>query len=183
MIATRRPSTIIEIGAGYSTRIARRAIEQLGLGTRIVVVDPEPRADIADVADTVYRRRIEDVDTADLAVDDETFFFIDSSHVVRAGGDVPLLFCRLVPELPAGALVHVHDVFLPYDYPPSYRRRLYGEQYVLWALLARSPAFRVALATHLMVRRHGDLMREVFGETVGRDPRYFGASFWFDVLE
>lgn len=182
MIVDYQPRRIIEIGAGYSTRIARKTIDTQRLDTQIVVIDPQPRADIDDVADRVLRERIEDVDPGQLGLDDRTLFFIDSSHIVRARGDVPVLFCSLVPSLPAGALVHVHDVFLPFDYPDAYRRRLYGEEYVLWALLVRSPSFEVRLATHQMVRTRTALMQRVFGPTVGVDEKYFGASFWFEVV-
>jgi hypothetical protein len=77
----------------------------------------------------------------------------------------------------------VHDVFLPYDYPDAYRRRVYGEQYVLEALLADSPRYEVLFATHWMVRRHPEPMRRAFGPIVGNDPLYFGASFWFAVSD
>jgi hypothetical protein len=180
-IADRRPGLIVEIGAGFSTIVARRTIAELGLDTRLVVVDPEPRTDVAPVADDVLSSRIEEVDTGRLELGRDSLLFVDSSHVVRPGGDVPLIFCRLIPELPAGVTVHVHDVFLPYDYPDAYRRRLYAEAYVLWALLADSPRYRVTLATHQMTRTQPALMRAVFGEIVGTDDRYYGASFWFDV--
>lgn len=182
MIAERVPSRIVEVGAGYSTRIARRTIEHLNLDTELVVVDPQPRADVSGYADMILQQRVEDVDLKVLSGTDGTFLFVDSSHIVRAEGDVPLLFCSVIPALPAGVTVHVHDVFLPYDYPPAYRRRLYGEQYVLWALLARSPEFKVLMTTHYMVRTQGSLMRQVFGPIVGRNHHYYGGSLWFEVV-
>jgi hypothetical protein len=78
-------------------------------------------------------------------------------------------------------LIHVHDIFLPYGYPPADVRRLYTEQYVLWALLARGSMFRVLFATHFMSRNHPPAMQQVFGSIVGVDGRYFGASFWVET--
>ena len=182
MIADRRPRKIVEIGAGFSTRIARRTIAHLSSDTELVVVDPAPRADISRVADTVFLERFQDIDVATLGLDEHTLLFIDSSHVVTTRGDVTELFCRVLPELPPGVLVHIHDIFLPYDYPPAYVRRLYTEQYLLWALLARSTTFRVTLATHFMSRNHAPAMRRVFGPIVGGDELYYGASFWLEPV-
>lgn len=181
MISDYRPRQIVEIGAGYSSAVARKTIDHLGLACGLTIVDPQPRAEVSDQADRILRRRIEEVDTDSLELDARMLLFIDSSHVVRARGDIPRIFHRLIPALPEGTLVHVHDIFIPFDYPEAYRLRLYGEQYVLWALLTNAPAYRIALATHFMAREHTALMQEVFGSIVGRDPLYFGASFWFSV--
>lgn len=180
MVADHRPRRIIEIGGGFSTAIARRTIDDTGIDSELVVIDPEPRTDVAGIADRTILRRVEDA-ANEIEVDDDAILFIDSSHVVRSGGDVPFLFCDVIPRLPAGTLVHVHDVFLPFDYPPAYRRRLYGEQYVLFALLLAGSRFRAEFATHYMVREHGDAMRDCFGPVVGVDPLHFGGSFWFSV--
>jgi Methyltransferase domain len=180
MLGDVRPRRVVEVGAGFSTAIARRTIETLGLDSELVVIDPQPRTEVADMADTVIRKRVEAAaDDGELPVDAGTLLFVDSSHVVRAGGDVPLLFCGVIPRLAPGSVVHVHDVFLPFDYPPAYQRRLYAEQYVLFALLAGGERFQTEFATHYMARRHGDLMRERLGSEVGR--RFFGASYWFSV--
>jgi len=181
MISDCRPRQIVEIGAGYSTAVARRTIDHLGLACDLTIVDPQPRAEVGDQADTIVRRRVEDVDIESLKLDAQTLLFIDSSHVLRARGDIPRIFHKLIPALPAGAMVHVHDIFIPFDYPDAYRLRLYGEQYVLWALLTHAPRYRVVFATHFMVREHAALMQEVVGPIVGKDPLYFGASFWFAV--
>lgn len=182
MIADRAPHKIVEIGAGFSTRIARRTLSETSGDTELLVVDPEPRTDISRVADTVLRRRLEDIDLDMLGLDEHTLLFVDSSHVVRTGGDVTQLFCRVMPVLPPGVLVHVHDIFLPYDYPPAYVRRLYTEAYLLWALLARGSMFRVVFATHFMARANAAAMQRTFGPIVGTDKRYFGASFWFEPV-
>ena len=182
MIADIQPDAIVEIGAGYSTVIARRTIDRLGLSTRLLVVDPEPRTDVAPHADEVIGAAVEEVDPEQLALGARSILFIDSSHVVRARGDVPHLFNDVVPALPAGAVVHVHDVFVPYDYPDSYRARLYSEQYVLQALLSDSPRYRVLFATHMMCRREAEAMRRAFGAEVARDPALYGVSLWFEVV-
>lgn len=44
MIQHTRPRTTIEVGDGYSTRIARKSIMGSSLDTRLICIDPDPRA-------------------------------------------------------------------------------------------------------------------------------------------
>lgn len=182
MIADARPPAIVEVGAGFSTLIARRTVTELGLDTRIVVIDPEPRTDVAPAADEVLRRRVETVAPRDLPLEGGSILFIDSSHTTRPLGDVPHLFNRVVPALPAGTLVHVHDLFTPYDYPDAGRARLYSEQYVMQALLAGSEAYRTRLATHWLTRSQLNEVCAALGPGIAAYPRSYGGSYWFEVL-
>ena len=64
--------------------------------------------------------------------------FIDSSHVAKTGSDVNYLFFEVLPRLRRGVRVHVHDIFLPIEYPRDWvidENRSWNEQYVLRALL------------------------------------------------
>jgi Methyltransferase domain len=183
IIGDYRPSRIVEVGAGFSTLIARRAMGELGHEAPIVAIDPEPRTDVLPRVSRLIQRPVELVSPSDLALESGDVLFIDSSHVVRARGDVPHLFNSVIPELPGGTLVHVHDVFIPFDYPDAYRLRLYSEQYVLHALLSSSPRYRVLFTTHWMARQALREMRAALGPGVGHDERFFGASMWFEVAD
>lgn len=183
MIMLAGPERIIEVGSGYSTVIARRTVEKAGLDCEIHVIDPLPRRDIEDFADRIEYEPVEKSSLAGTLLEENTLLFIDSSHVCRSGGDLPFLYCRILPGLPAGVLVHVHDIFIPFDYPANYVERFYNEQYLLHALLAGSDRFEVAFATHYMTREHRENMQAVFGGAVGEDPLFHGASFWFRSRE
>ncbi len=143
MIRRFQPKRVIEVGCGNSTRVTRQAIIDGGLNTTVTAIDPYPRADIAHVVDQFEQKRLEEVDPAlfdQLEAGD--ILFIDSSHVVRMSNDVAHLFCRIIPALKPGVVIHVHDVFLPYEYPKRffYDCPGWGEQYMLHALL-QSGAF------------------------------------------
>ncbi len=134
------PGRVVEVGSGNSTRVARQAILDGKLATQVVCVDPQPRVAVADFCDRHVIGRVEDMPADDLLalLGADGLLFIDSSHACEAGGDVPYLFCHLLPRLPAGTLVHVHDVFLPYDYPADWAAgdaRTWDEQYLVHALL------------------------------------------------
>lgn len=138
MVRRLAPARVIEVGCGNSTRITRAAVIDAGLATQITAIDPYPRADIAQVVDRFEQKRLEQVDPglfADLKAGD--ILFIDSSHQVRMSNDVAHLFARIIPTLAPGVVIHVHDVFLPFEYPKRffYDCPSWGEQYVLHALL------------------------------------------------
>jgi hypothetical protein len=50
MILDIGPLQIVEVGSGYSTLIARRAIQYATLPTKLAVIDPSPRTEIGELA-------------------------------------------------------------------------------------------------------------------------------------
>ncbi|MEX0349708.1 MAG: class I SAM-dependent methyltransferase [Paracoccaceae bacterium] len=138
MIRRFEPTRVIEVGCGNSTRVTRQAVLDGGLATEITAIDPYPRADIADVVDAFEQKRVEEVDMALFAaLRAGDVLFIDSSHQVRMSNDVAHLFCNIIPHLAPGVVIHVHDVFLPYEYPKRFFSDCpsWGEQYMLHVLL------------------------------------------------
>ena len=147
LVALNHPRHYIEVGSGTSTRVAARAIRDHQLRTRIVSIDPQPRAEIDSLCERILRQPLESVE---LAIFDQLLpgdiLFIDSSHRVFTNSDVAVIFLEVLPRLQPGVLVHLHDIFLPYDYPPEWRDRYYSEQYVLAAmLLGQTSRFNIAL--------------------------------------
>lgn len=141
MVREARPARIVEIGSGHSTRFLARAVIDGGLPTEMLCIDPAPRADIAGLADAlslrVARATLQEWGVEALpALAAGDILVIDSSHLALPGTDVDLLFGRVLPRLPAGVLVHVHDVFLPDGYPAAWAWRHYAEQMVVAAWLA-----------------------------------------------
>jgi len=179
MIADYRPSAVIEIGGGFSTLIARATLRHLRLPTLLIVVDPAPRIDVREAADQVIHEPIEQLDPEKLPLEGKVLMFVDSSHVSQPGGDVHFLYNGLLLQLRTGSLVHAHDIFIPYDYPPRYQARLWSEQYVLQALLSYSTRWSVVFSAYQMSTSYPEQMRETFGGSVG--PEQQGTSFWFEV--
>ena len=152
-----RPSTFIEVGSGNSTRLARQAIADCNCGTRLISIDPEPRADIAGIVDVQLRSPVESLDPQWLAgqLSDGDILLIDSSHTLKACGDVAFLYLRLLPLLPPGVLIHIHDIFIPYDYPREWvveNGWPWNEQYLVHALLNFSDEFEVMWAGYHLQR-------------------------------
>ena len=177
MILRSAPTEIVEVGSGFSTRVARAMVDHGGLECRIRAIDPEPRADVGAAADAVELRRAEESSLAASPPASGSLLFIDSSHLVRSGGDGPFLYCELLPRLPPDVLVHIHDIFLPYDYPAVYRKWGYAEQYLLHALLSGSSKFEVVFASLFMCETQPGAIRAAFGPEAG-SGLFRGASFW-----
>ena len=154
-----RPSLYLEVGSGNSTKFARRAIRDHDLPTRIVSIDPQPRAEVDALCDEVVRSPLE---ACDVAVFDRLapgdILFIDGSHRVFQNSDATVIFTELFPRLPAGVLVHIHDIFLPWDYPDSIADWYFSEQYLLACWLLAGGPWDVVLPNFYISTR-GDLHR------------------------
>lgn len=153
IIRSRRPARLLEVGSGHSTRFAARAIADGKLTTQHIAIDPAPRADCSRLAVDLYRQVLDDADPALFAaLGKGDILFIDSSHILMPGTDVDRLFNRILPALPSGVLVHVHDIFLPDDYPPQWSWRGYNEQLAVLPLLAGG-AYRPLFASRYVQSR------------------------------
>lgn len=132
----RNPATYLEVGSGWSTLFARRAISDFGLRTRIVSIDPAPRAEVDACCDEVIRTPLENVDRAVLErLADGDIVLVDGSHTALMNSDATVFFLEMLPRIPRGVLVGIDDIFLPADYHPTWAHRIYGEQYLLAAFL------------------------------------------------
>jgi predicted O-methyltransferase YrrM len=178
------PSTYVEIGSGNSTRFARRAIDDHGLRTRIVSIDPAPRAEIDSLCDEVVRGRLERTDQGifnQLGAGDVVF--MDGSHRLFVDSDATVFFMEVLPRLAPGVLVHVHDVFLPSDYPADWDT-FFGEQYVLAAfLLAGGPRLEVVLPNYFISTdpELSTLIAPLWDERALAGLSRQGGSFWVRI--
>ena len=179
------PRTVVEIGCGSSTRVIALALarnREEGKAGRHICIEPFEAPWLENLGVEVIRRRVETLEPDlfnDLSTND--ILFIDTSHVVRHGGDVKHIYLNLIPSLKPGVLVHAHDVFLPCDYLPEWLRdekRFWTEQYLLQAFLAFNSQFEVMLAANYLSRHHRQEFEAVcplFAREHDRRP----GSFWF----
>ncbi len=136
-IAELKPQIYLEVGSGESTKFARQAIRDQGLQTRMISIDPHPRAEIDQLCDQIIRQPLEDVDLSLLdQLQPNDIVFLDNSHRCFMNSDVTVSFLEVMPRLKSGVYLHLHDICLPYDYPAVWRDRYYSEQYLLGAMLA-----------------------------------------------
>jgi hypothetical protein len=180
MVRHFRPRQVVEVGSGFSSRLAARAALKNG-STRLTCIEPHPdnvlRTGLPGL-DLLIEKPVQQVPLAlfcELLPND--ILFIDSAHVVRIGGDVNYLFLDVIPRLRPGVIVHVHDIFLPREYPKGWvlnQLRFWSEQYLLQAFLAFNTAFEVLLCNSYLGLKHRALMQSTFPNS----PWWGGGSFW-----
>jgi hypothetical protein len=153
------PKLFLEIGSGNSTLVAARAARfnaADGKHMELMAIDPFAGEQIRSLGGG-FRLITEQVQNLPLdrfaALGDGDVLFIDSSHVVVTGNDVTFLFLEVLPRLRPGVLVHVHDIFFPFDYPKKWivnNRWYWNEQYLLQAFLALNDAYQVIWCESLL---------------------------------
>jgi len=185
VVASRNAKLHIEIGSGYSTRLVRHVIKQHHLRTELVSIDPMPRADIDKLCDKVVRTRLEDCDLAifDRLEAGDTLFF-DGSHRTFMNSDVTVFFLEVLPRLKPGIAVHIHDIYLPLDYPPERAHWYYSEQYMLAAsLLAGHAGFEVMLPNHYVATRPelAGTLKDFWADSRMAEVPHTGTSFWIQT--
>jgi predicted O-methyltransferase YrrM len=179
MIRCHKPRRLIEVGAGFSTlATAEAATKNASEGTPVEVLSIEPYPPdflSALVLDNWSLRQtpVQCVGIDEFArLEASDILFIDSSHVVKVGSDVLYLYLEVIPRLKPGVVVHVHDIFLPYDYPNEWvhsEHRFWSEQYLLQAFLTFNAEFEILWASNYMSQRHPDALLDAFASyTRGR---------------
>ena len=177
----RNPRLYLEVGSGCSTLFARRAIRDHHLRTAIIAVDPAPRADVSAVCDDLLQMPFEDVEPDLLpSLGAQDVLFVDGSHYVFSNTDTTVALLETVPAVAPGTLLHFHDVYLPWDYPPEWRDRHYAEQFLIAAYLLGGGLVDVVLANHLCTRDaelHG-LLQPLWELLAGMGAPAQGLSLW-----
>jgi predicted O-methyltransferase YrrM len=178
-----RPRRLFEIGSGYSTLVAMRAIrrnreEDASYDCKHICIEPYEMPWLERTGVAVIRKRVEDLDVAlfsELRSDD--ILFIDSSHVIRPQGDVLFEYLELLPTLADGVIVHIHDIFSPRNYPPLWiveDVKFWNEQYVLEAFLSNNHDWRIIGALNYLRHNHYDRLKAVAPYlTPDREPGSF----------
>lgn len=182
----RRPARYVEIGSGQSTKIVARARRDGTTETEITSIDPRPRSEIDGLCDRVIRRPLEQIDLAEVfgPVQEGDVVFLDGSHRVFPNSDCVVFFLDVLPNLPPGVLVGIHDVFLPEDYPQVFLEMWWSEQYLLAAvLLAAGSGLEVALPTFYASGNAelASILDPLFDRPHLREVNRRGSLFWMET--
>jgi predicted O-methyltransferase YrrM len=184
MLRALQPKRMIEVGSGYSslvTAAVNRTYFDYDLD--FTCIEPNPRQFLTDgVAgiEAVVPYKVQDVPLELFAkLGDGDVLFIDTSHVVKTGGDVPWIYNEILPRLAPGVHVHIHDIFLPQEYLQKwvFDGRAWNEQYLVQSFLAFNDVFEVVFGTYWMLTFHPDQLAVAFPD-MSRYGQRGGCSFW-----
>ena len=180
------PRNIIEVGSGYSSLLMADVNTRFLSGSvNITCIEPYPRAFLKSKPVGISRiieRKVQEVALEEFSLLGEgDILFIDSSHVSKTGSDVNYIFFEVLPRLAKGVRIHIHDIFLPHDYPENWvlhEARSWNEQYLLRALLMHSSMFRVTFGCSYAFFRFPDHVKSALNHPQGH--AFSGGSFWIE---
>jgi predicted O-methyltransferase YrrM len=169
MLGWLRPRRMIEIGSGFSSLVTARVNRELLDRTmHFTCIEPYPRgfltAGVDGISDLIVAK-VQDVPLETFAeLGSGDVLFIDTSHTVKTGGDVTWIFHEIVPRLAPGVVIHVHDAFLPGDYPQAWVLAGWGwnETYLLQSFLTFNSAFEILVGAQYLSQLHPDVIAEAF---------------------
>jgi len=184
LLRLRGPQRLIEVGSGFSSAVVLDTNEHfLNKSIAITFIEPNPerlhmtmRSGDQDRC-RVLVRRVQDVPLEifeELTAND--ILFIDSSHVSKVGSDVNHLFFHVLPRLAPGVLIHIHDIFYPFEYPVDWFRegRAWNEAYLVRAFLMHNRSYRILLFASYVGLRFRALLEAQMPLCV----RNTGGSLW-----
>lgn len=185
MLSVYKPKRYIEVGSGNSTKVAYKAKQDGQLDVRIISIDPMPRAEIDRLADEVIRKPFESIDLKIVdQLEANDILFIDNSHRILPNSDSMVFYMEILPRLKPGVIVHIHDVYLPYDYPQFMCDRFYSEQYGLAFFLLANPSKYQTLLPNYFISEDPEL-RDLFSPFWQHpnlaNVEQHGGSFWLVV--
>jgi len=186
-IRYQRPTRVVEVGAGNSTYVIANAMclnRKDGAPGEVTAIDPCPnpilRGGIPGL-DHLITKPVQAVGLAPFtALREGDILSIDTSHTVKTGSDVNFLYLEVLPRLAPGVLIHIHDIFLPLDYPENWlqRRIFWNEQYLLQAFLMFNQEFDVVWGQRYVERVFPQLYTAIVAGRAEPASNQQSFSFW-----
>ena len=180
MVRHFQPRLIIEVGSGFSSLVLGQAAAK-NKKSALICIDPFPRDFLHDGLpglQSLITKKVQDIDLEFFSqLQSGDILFIDSSHTVKIGGDVNYLFLEVLPRLKPGVIVHVHDIFLPFEYRRDWvldEFRFWNEQYLLQAFLTFNSEFEVLLTNSYLNHYHQEDLKSAFPNL----SSWASGSFW-----
>lgn len=185
MLQLHRPRKLVEVGSGFSSACALDTIEHcLDHHVDVTLIEPYPEllnslmTDADRQRTTVISQGVQDVNLDVFsALEDGDFLFIDSTHVLKTGSDVHCELFEVLPALKPGVIIHIHDIFWPFEYPRAWvvdENRSWNELYALRAFLTNNANYHIEF--------FNDYFAQNFRPTIAQDcPSLLGnpgGSLW-----
>lgn len=184
---TFKPERIIEIGSGFSSALMLDISRDFLPDTTLTFIDPYSET-IGKVLKArpeghyeLIRREAQDIDLEFFRqLGENDILFIDTSHSIKIGSDLSRIFFSILPALKPGVIVHIHDIYFPWEYPENMivEGRTYNEVYFVRGFLQYNNAFEIIYNTSQMELEQPDCY-------ANRMPGYFkntgqrgGQSLW-----
>ena len=195
MIREYKPQNIVEVGSGASTQIIRTGLtknyQETSESAQFLSIEPYPKPFLLqltgmDEEGIIFQLEKTPVQKINLlhfeSLGKNDILFVDSSHVYKQGSDVEFEFLQIYPLLKKGVIVHIHDIFFPFDYPLEWnlkQYRFWNEQYYLEVFLQFNEKFETLASLSMVAHRK----KQVFQKFLKEFPEdRIPGSFWMQSL-
>ncbi|MBS4001359.1 MAG: class I SAM-dependent methyltransferase [Desulfobulbaceae bacterium] len=189
MIRNLKPQTVLEVGSGFSSKVAHIAIqknkeEQSNYSGKLICIEPYENEWLEKMGIEVIREKIENCNpTLFYELNANDILFIDSSHQIKPEGDVLYEYHRVIPALNSGVYVQIHDIFYPRNYPQKWlvdAHSFWNEQYLLESFLMFNEKYEILLPqNHLMRDYSQDMLKLLTTPNLYSEFNQSACSFWF----
>ena len=191
MVRHHKPKRMIEIGSGRSTFVSGQALNknrEQNHPCLFTAYEPYPGKILEHGVpglNELKQIKIEDILLEEFqSLSKNDILFIDSSHVLKIGSDVQYEYLEIIPRLSKGVIIHIHDIFLPFEYLKEWvldEHRFWTEQYLLQAFLCFNDSFEVLWGSYYMNHYHPDILERCF--PAYESGKAAPASFWIKKVK
>jgi len=192
-----RPRRFVDIGGGYTSLLVLDLNDTVFSADpiEIDVVEPYPNLLRGMLRQhdriTIVPEKVQSVDLSFFGkLERDDVLFLDTTHVSKLGSEVNYLAFNVLPALKPGVVLHIHEMFFPFEYPREFfaQRKCWNEIYCWRAFLTNNLEYQIELFNSYLEQNPRARMRERF-------PRYFeqgnpelavqtrGSSLWLRKAE
>jgi hypothetical protein len=181
---------VLEIGGGYSSLISVEALKMnfSGGNFKFICVEPFPNDLVKGLirenpgpCELIAKNAEELNPEFYLQLQENDILFIDSSHVAKLNSDVNFLYLNVLPKLHKDTVIHIHDIYYPYEYPKEHfygpKKIFWNEQYLLSAFLTNNPNFEIIFPGYHLQKDFGAEFQAAFPHYDPQKHR-LTSSFW-----
>lgn len=170
LLRKEKPNKIIEIGSGYSTMMALKAIEMNkkennSYQCELTCIEPFEFDWLEELGIDVIRKKVEELDLSFFStLENGDILFIDSTHIIRPDGDVLFEYLQILPTLKKGVIVHIHDIFSPKNYLETWLKDhvlFWNEQYLLEAFLSENDHWEIIGALNYLHHNYFSELKKI----------------------
>lgn len=189
MMLRYKPHRYFEIGSGFSSCMALDT-NQYFFNNEIqtAFIEPYPELLLSLITENdkkqikLFPHKLQSIPIDEFKqLEENDILFIDSTHVAKLGSDVNYLFNNILPILKKGVLIHIHDIFWPFEYPQEWIKegRAWNELYILRNFLMYNDHFKIIyFADFMYIKNQEWLIKNM--PLVLKDT---GGNFWMQKIK
>jgi len=178
-----KPNKIVEVGSGFSSALMLDTNELFfnnNISLTFIEPYPERLKSLLKETDnnncTIVEKPVQEVSKELFSeLNSGDILFIDSSHVSKTGSDVNFLLFNIFPILQNGVIIHLHDIFYPFEYPKEWvlGGRNWNEAYLIKAFLMNNNKYKIEFFSDFLHQKYPEVFKNMPGAYIDK-----GCNLW-----